>query len=376
MCDTDRGGSSADALTTPPILGTTRQALVGQEVVITLFDNSTRTGTVQNVDPVNFSVALLKVSAAVQQHIRSGRPLEKKPKKTAVFCARRHPDAGPQKPTEKPHRKIGKSPTAFWRTEEGIIEGEDPVFQIRPRLRPHQLTELDPRFPPPSSPLRLQPRPPLIRGSRSSPENKEAGAICVIPGHAVKAVVVEGGQKLALEALRGGHGHMFAGNVMIPVNHLNPYGATVPRPERTMSLEFLRSYSNPPGTSNGQGGGHGHGIGASDAHSSGKADAGYGLYGGGAGYGGNAVPLQRGFVNETGGGGLGFEMAAERRARVRCALEAARVPVQEVQETASPAPALMVMGCLRLPFPYTADACECPNEIVLSKVRQLIDTVR
>jgi hypothetical protein len=73
--------------------------------------------------------------------------------------------------------------------------------------------------------------------------------------------------------------------------------------------------------------------------------------------------------------GMTLEAVAERRRRVKSALEAARVPVEEVSESSSPAPALVVMGCVRLPFPYTADACECPNEIVLSKVRQLIDSV-
>ena len=37
------------------------QALLGQDVVLTLADGTTRTGTVYTVDPVNFSVALLKV---------------------------------------------------------------------------------------------------------------------------------------------------------------------------------------------------------------------------------------------------------------------------------------------------------------------------
>jgi len=37
------------------------QGLLGQEVVLTLADGSPRTGTVYTVDPINFSVALLKV---------------------------------------------------------------------------------------------------------------------------------------------------------------------------------------------------------------------------------------------------------------------------------------------------------------------------
>ena len=78
----------------------------------------------------------------------------------------------------------------------------------------------------------------------------------------------------------------------------------------------------------------------------------------------------------TGITGMGLEAVAERRRRVRSALEHARVPVEEVSESDSPAPALVVMGCVRVPPPYTADACECANEIVLSKVRQLVDNVR
>ena len=55
------------ALTASPSLP--HQALLGQEVVVTLGDTSTRTGIVYNVDPVNFSVALLKV--------RTDRPTHK-----------------------------------------------------------------------------------------------------------------------------------------------------------------------------------------------------------------------------------------------------------------------------------------------------------
>ena len=83
-----------------------------------------------------------------------------------------------------------------------------------------------------------------------------------------------------------------------------------------------------------------------------------------------------GFGHRLTGGGVGLEAAAERRRAVRSALEAARVPVEEMSVASSPAPDLMVMGCVRVSFPYTADTCECANEIVLSKVRQLIDSVR
>lgn len=73
--------------------------------------------------------------------------------------------------------------------------------------------------------------------------------------------------------------------------------------------------------------------------------------------------------------------AIARMSRVRATLEAARVPVSEERSAKSGgAPgahvSLVVMGCARLPFPYTADACECANEIVLSRVRELVASVQ
>ena len=257
--------------------------------------------------------------------------------------------------------------------------------------------------------------------------------MCVIPGHAVKGVEIAGGQKLALEALRGGGAGMLGRNCvggigMIPVLHFQP-GASAPKPERGMSLEFLRSYSNPPAaaaassspapssssSSNhhaGLGGGGGlHGNlnggngldynkgynnnrggpgmnhlsrGGVDGLPYGGDFGGYGMTtpngvgaGAGGGFGlGHGHGHGHGPAGGTGITGMGLEAVAERRRRVRSALEHARVPVEEVRESNSPAPALVVMGCVRVPPPYTADACECANEIVLSKVRQLVDNVR
>jgi len=70
------------ALTVSPPLP--HQALLGQEVVVTLGDASTRTGIVYNVDPVNFSVALLKV--------RTDRPSHKS---KLPFHATRHYHGNP-----------------------------------------------------------------------------------------------------------------------------------------------------------------------------------------------------------------------------------------------------------------------------------------
>lgn len=59
-----------------PLFPPTHQALLGQEVVVTLGDASTRTGIVYTVDPVNFSVALLKVGGTHAGRRRGcrGRP--------------------------------------------------------------------------------------------------------------------------------------------------------------------------------------------------------------------------------------------------------------------------------------------------------------
>ena len=34
------------------------------------------------------------------------------------------------------------------------------------------------------------------------------------------------------------------------------------------------------------------------------------------------------------------------------------------------------MGCARVAYPFTADAVECVNEIVLARVRELVSTVQ
>ena len=78
--------------------------------------------------------------------------------------------------------------------------------------------------------------------------------------------------------------------------------------------------------------------------------------------------------------------------RVREALEAARVPVQEVAGGeggvvlggaedggagvgfgARDAPTLVVRGCVRISAPYTADACACANAVVLARVRAIVE---
>ena len=70
----------------------------------------------------------------------------------------------------------------------------------------------------------------------------------------------------------------------------------------------------------------------------------------------------------------------ERRERVRAMLERARVPVHVSAATGTErvpgAAPLVVMGCARVAYPFTADAVECVNEIVLARVRELVSTVQ
>jgi hypothetical protein len=37
------------------------------------------------------------------------------------------------------------------------------------------------------------------------------------------------------------------------------------------------------------------------------------------------------------------------------------------------APTLVVMGCVRIGAPYTADACACANAVVLARVRAIVE---
>ena len=77
------------------------------------------------------------------------------------------------------------------------------------------------------------------------------------------------------------------------------------------------------------------------------------------------------------GPSLGWE---ERRTRVRAALERARVPVHVDAATGAErvpgATALVVMGCAKIVYPFTAEAGVGGNEIVLARVRELVAGVQ
>lgn len=148
---------------------------------------------------------------------------------------------------------------------------------------------------------------------------------------------------------------------------------------RRMSLEFLRSYSNAPSPV--QPGGLSRRARISDPGTYERVLDETGL--GGGEMGSIAEGVERGERNAASVGGpspgpsLGWE---ERRERVRAALERARVPVHADAATGAErvpgATALVVMGCAKIVYPFTADAVVCANEIVLARVRELVAGVQ
>lgn len=265
------------------------KALLGQEVVVTLGDASTRTGIVYTVDPVNFSVALLK------------------------------------------------------------------------------------------------PRRPLIKGTQvpSTKGHERDEHLCVVPGHAVKGVEVVGGQRAAMECLNsngasaGWHSRRTINNASSPGTHTTPGDSS--GGSRRMSLEFLRSYSNAPSPV--QPGQLSRRARISDPGTYERVlDETHG-----GEMGSIAEGVERGERNAASPSGgpsppgpsLGWE---ERRTRVRAALERARVPVHVDAATGAErvpgATALVVMGCAKIVYPFTADAVVCANEIVLARVRELVAGVQ
>ena len=140
-----------------------------------------------------------------------------------------------------------------------------------------------------------------------------------------------------------------------------------------MSLEFLRSYSNASPASP-----------PAHARRARFSDPGYGEE-----ERGNAGDRSMGSIAEGSADGAADDGVArarrdagweERRERVRAMLERARVPVHVSATTGAErvpgAAPLVVMGCARVAYPFTADAVECVNEIVLARVRELVSTVQ
>ena len=80
--------------------------------------------------------------------------------------------------------------------------------------------------------------------------------------------------------------------------------------------------------------------------------------------------------NENSEESLNGETIAARLARVRLALENARVPVHLDASADYRAATLTVMGCCVVPPPYTPEACACANAKVLERVRELVAEAR
>ena len=80
--------------------------------------------------------------------------------------------------------------------------------------------------------------------------------------------------------------------------------------------------------------------------------------------------------NENSEESLNGETIAARLARVRLALENARVPVHLDVSADYRAATLTVMGCCVVPPPYTPEACTSANAKVLERVRELVAEAR
>ena len=90
------------------------QSLRGQDVIITLSDESTRQGTVHNVDPINFTVALLKVRpSARRRRFAPTLPWKWRRRKRRRSCGGTRPTARPKlAPTADPSPDAPVSPAS------------------------------------------------------------------------------------------------------------------------------------------------------------------------------------------------------------------------------------------------------------------------
>ena len=162
-------------------------------------------------------------------------------------------------------------------------------------------------------------------------------SVCVVPGHAVKAVEIVGGNQLALDALKGGL-----------------QGWQIKMGGRQHQQDVFRGFGGFSLTD------------AMNATKSGVSAAAAASDTSALSASTHAAQQQRARPR------FNVEEAERRRLRVKAALEANRIPFEE--HIAEPAPMLYVMGTLRLPWPYTAEACQCPNEIVLTRVQALLSS--
>ena len=193
--------------------------------------------------------------------------------------------------------------------------------------------------------------------------------MCIIPGHAVKGVEIVGGCAQALDALASGRalrgvGSWAPASPATGCRGSSPISSSLAREDLGarggVSLEFLRGYSNPAADV---------GTVGTEAHAAARAGAGVGFVGA------QTTPPTTTPTPTTGPGPDVVSAAGARRRKVRDALEAARMPVQEVvAPNGAGETTLLVMGCVRISAPYTSDACECANETVLSRVRALVRT--
>lgn len=219
----------------------------------------------------------------------------------------------------------------------------------------------------------------MIIRRRISAGSSDAGRdhVCVIPRDAVKGVEVVGGGAMALDALRQAGGSDRRGSLDVsrePTAKKKSAGAN--ETNAPFGRAFSSFTSNRPNPAAVQSSGafletrvmHSHGAefkrrSDTSEHREPKSEPSTP----------RSLLTRRGSNEENASDANGETMA--RLARVRLALENARVPVH-LDMSAASAATLTVMGCCVVPPPYTPEACACANAKVLERVRELVAEAR
>lgn len=220
----------------------------------------------------------------------------------------------------------------------------------------------------------------MIIRRRISAGSSDAGRdhVCVIPRDAVKGVEVVGGGAMALDALRQAGGSDRRGSLDVSREPTAKKSAGANETNAPFGRAFFSFSSNRPNPAAVQSSGafletrpiRVYGADVTERRSEKSSPP--------------STPksepstprsllTRRGSNEENASDANGETMA--RLARVRLALENARVPVH-LDMSAASAATLTVMGCCVVPPPYTPEACACANAKVLERVRELVAEAR
>lgn len=200
--------------------------------------------------------------------------------------------------------------------------------------------------------------------------------MCVIPRDAVKGVEVVGGGAMALDALRQAGGSDRRGSLDVSREPTAKKSAGASETNAPFGRAFFSFSSNRPNPAAVQS--SGAFLETRVMHSRGaelkrRSDTSQPCEPKSEPSTPRSLLTRRESNEEKGSDANGETMA--RLARVRLALENARVPVH-LDMSAASAATLTVMGCCVVPPPYTPEACACANAKVLERVRELVAEAR